>query len=175
MATISITDADIFTALRSFILACIPAGLEVVRGQDNGVPMPIGNFCAMTPKSNSRLEWNVATYTDPVTTIGTTNSMSPSEMAIQLDFYGPSSAQNCKIVESLTRSDFALSQFTNANIKPLFTSEPMQIPLITGEQQYEQRWKMDFHLQYNPTIQTSQDFAGTLSVTTTNVERAYPA
>lgn len=173
--TISITDTDIFTALRTFILACVPSGLEVVKGQDNGVPMPSGNFCTMTAISNGRIEWNVTTYTDPVNTLGTSNQMTPSEFVAQLDFYGSNSAQNSKIVESISRSDFGMSQFTNANIKPLYASEPQQIPLINGEEQYEQRWKVDFHLQYNPVVQTSQDFAGTLSVSTVNVERAYPA
>ena len=32
----------------------------------------------------------------------------------------------------------------------------MQIPLIDGEDQYEQRWKVVASLQYNPILSTSQ-------------------
>lgn len=174
MATISKTDADIFTALRTFILACIPSGLEVVLGQGNGVPMPTGNFCAMTPKANGRIEMNVDGYTDPVSTVGTVNTMTPSEFVAQLDFYGTNSAQNAKIVESLSRSQFALTSFSDAAIKPLYASEPQQIPLINGEQKYEQRWKMDFHIQYNPVIQAPQEFAGALAINVISVEATYP-
>jgi hypothetical protein len=174
MATISITDATIFTALRTFILACIPSGLEVVQGQDNGVPMPAGNFCAMTAKSNGRLEWNVDNYTDPVSTVGTVNTMTPSEFVVQLDFYGTNSAQNAKIIEALSRSQFALSSFSNVSIKPLYADDPQQMPLINGEQQYEQRWKMDFHIQYNPIIYNPQEFADTLDINVISVEATYP-
>ncbi len=172
--SISITDVDIFTALRTFILACIPSGLEVVKGQDNGVPMPSGNFCTMTAKGNGRIEMNVESYTDSGTNPGIAGHMIPSEFIIQLDFYGTNSAQNAKIIEGLSRSDFALTTFSNANIKPLYASEPQQIPLINGEEQYEQRWKSDFHIQYNPVITTSQDFAGALAINVISVEATYP-
>lgn len=173
--TISLADSDVFTSLRAFLLVCIPSGMEVVKGQDNGVPMPAGNFCTMTPKSNGRIETNTVTYTDPVSTIGTSNNKTASEFVVQLDFYGSNSANNAKIVETLARSEFAYSQFTNIGIKPLYAEDPIQIPLINGEEQYEQRWKMDFHMQYNPVVTTPQDFAGTLAISTVSVERAYPA
>lgn len=173
--SISTTDIDIFTSLRAFILACIPSGMEVVKGQDNGVSMPVGNFCTMTSKSNGRIETNIVTYTDPITIIGTSNNATASEFVVQLDFYGSNSANNAKIIESLAYSEFGNSQFTNADIKPLYAEEPQQIPLINGEEQYEQRWKMNFHIQYNPIISTPQDFAAALSMNPLiNVERAFP-
>lgn len=63
--TLSLSEVQIFTALRSFLLAILPAGIEVVKAQDNRVPEPAGtNFVTMTPILRERLETNVDTYSD---------------------------------------------------------------------------------------------------------------
>ena len=173
-ATISLTDSDVFTALRTFLTSILLAGTEVVQGQDNRVPMPIGDFVTMTAKSNSRIELNHTVYTDPGTNPGSEAYVTPSEFVIQLDFYGTNSAQNAKITESLFRSQSALDSFSNANIKPLYADNPVQIPLINGEEQYEQRWKVDAHIQYNPAVTMPQDFAAALTINVISVEATYP-
>jgi hypothetical protein len=62
---LSLTEAQIFTALRSFLLSVLPAGIEVIKAQDNRVPEPAGaNFVTMTPILRERLETNVDTYSD---------------------------------------------------------------------------------------------------------------
>jgi len=38
----------------------------------------------------------------------------------------------------------------------LYADDPVQIPLIDGESQYEQRWKLVATLQYNPVLTTTQ-------------------
>lgn len=63
--TLSLTEVQIFTALRSFLLSIMPAGMEIVKAQDNRVPEPAGtNFITMTPLFRERLETNVDTYSD---------------------------------------------------------------------------------------------------------------
>jgi hypothetical protein len=60
---LSLTESQTLTALRSFLLAVLPAGVEVVRGLDNRVPEPAGaNFVVMTPIMRERLETNVDRY-----------------------------------------------------------------------------------------------------------------
>ena len=67
--TVSLTQSQILTALRSFLLLVLPAGIEVVQGQDNRVPEPIGpDFVTMTPLFRERLAWNIDTYEDTVFT-----------------------------------------------------------------------------------------------------------
>jgi len=62
---LSFTESQTFAALRSFLLSILPAGIEVVRGQDNRVPEPEGSdFVVMTPILRERLETNVDTYSD---------------------------------------------------------------------------------------------------------------
>ena len=74
---------------------------------------------------------------------------------MQLDFYGPSSQIWAVETMALFRDEYA-TQIFPSNIQPLYADDPIQIPLIDGEAQYEQRWKLVASLQYNPTLTTSQ-------------------
>lgn len=59
------SQSAVFTALRSFLLEILPAGVEVVEGQDNRVPEPsVDDFVVMTEIFRPRLSTNVNTYTD---------------------------------------------------------------------------------------------------------------
>jgi hypothetical protein len=63
--SLSLTESQTIKALRSFLLSVLPAGIEVVRAQDNRVPEPVGpDFVMMTPTLRGRLETNVDTYAD---------------------------------------------------------------------------------------------------------------
>jgi hypothetical protein len=46
----------------------------------------------------------------------------------------------------------------------LYCSDGHQMPLTTGEQQYETRWTLTASLQYNPTVSIPQQSANTLAV-----------
>lgn len=64
-ASLSLTESQTLAALRSYLLAVMPAGMEIVRGQDNRVSEPIGpDFIVMTPVLRYRLGTNVDTYQD---------------------------------------------------------------------------------------------------------------
>ncbi len=57
---LSITQSQIFTTLRNFILSVVPAGVEVFKAQVNRVPEPAGsNYVEMTPMFQERLAYNV--------------------------------------------------------------------------------------------------------------------
>jgi hypothetical protein len=146
-ASISLTDQDVFTALRGFLVGALPTGTEIVQGLDNGVPMPVGGFVSMTAGRMRRLETNTRAYPTATTEVITT----PTELTIQLDFYGSASAQWAAITQALFRDEYATSQFP-PNIAPLYADDPSQMPLVNGEEQYEQRWRVDAALQYNPDI-----------------------
>jgi hypothetical protein len=74
---------------------------------------------------------------------------------MQLDFYGPDSQVWAMQTMALFRDDYATALFPS-NIQPLYADDPIQIPLIDGEAQYEQRWKLVASLQYNPILSTTQ-------------------
>jgi hypothetical protein len=63
--SLSLTEVQTLTALRTFILSVLPSGIEVVRGQGNLVAEPLGSdFVLMTPGLRERLGTNVDFYQD---------------------------------------------------------------------------------------------------------------
>jgi hypothetical protein len=78
-APLSLSESQTLTALRSFLLSVLPAGIEVIRGQDNRVSEPDGDdFVVMTPMLRTRLETNVAAYDD----VSYTGSIAGSVMTV---------------------------------------------------------------------------------------------
>jgi hypothetical protein len=171
-ATISLTESQIFKALRSVLLGILPAGTEVVQGQQNRVAEPKGaDFCICTPILRTRLETNRDTFTDaPLATppIGTRDSLAPTQVTIQLDVHGPASADNAQMISTLFRDEYATIEFARLpyDVQPLYADDPRQIPFESGEQQTEERWSVDVVLQANPVTGTAQDFADVVTVTT---------
>jgi len=251
---------DVLTSLRNFLLSVLPAGTEVIRGQDNRVSAPLGgDFCVMTPLLMNRLETNVDLYGDCAFTgsiaggtltvsfvqfgtitlgnqlfgsgisstvfistalsgtggVGTYGlsgtlvvigaetmacgnlfAMQPTEWTIQIDVYGPNSADNAAMISTLFRDDFAIESFTNSNsaappgwqnippggtisvfydaVRPLYADDPRQMSQVFGEQQWEQRWTVDACMQANQIVVAPQQFAGALKVNPIDVPLVYP-
>jgi hypothetical protein len=170
-AAISLTAADVLAALRKFVLANLPDGVEVVDAQDNGVPMPAGPFVAMTLASATRLSTNITRYTDGAP--GNKAISMPTQFTVQLDCYGPDSGQWATIISALFRDDVAYTAFP-ASIKPLYADDPVQLPLIDGEGQFEQRWKLIAVMQTVPVITVAQESATALDPGVREVDAEYP-
>jgi len=161
--SINLIDQDVFKALVVFFNSFLPNGTPVIQGQDNRVPMPKGGFVCMTNAGMDRLSFNVDSYD---TNSQTKSILTPTNYAMQLDFYGASSQTWAMQTQALFRDEYATNIFP-ANIQPLYADNPIQIPLIDGEAQYEQRWKITASLQYNPILSTSQQ-----SMLNVNIELA---
>lgn len=169
-AALNITDQDVFTVLSVFLKSFLPSGTEVVQGQDNRVAMPLGEFVAMTNAHMTRLSTVINQYAGaPVTKA----LLAPTKYEIQLDFYGPSSQSWAVETQSLFR-DFYATDMMPANVQPLFADDPVQIPLLDSESQYEQRWKLTTTLQYNPVVTVSQDYFATVDITLKEVDTSFP-
>lgn len=150
--TIDIIDQDVFRSLVVFLKTFLPAEVEVVQAQDNRVAMPKGGFVAMNNIGMDRLSFNVDGYN---ALTQTKSILTATKFAIQLDFYGPDSQEWAIKTVALFRDEYATAIFP-ANIQPLYADDPVQIPLIDGEAQYEQRWRLAASLQYNPILSTAQ-------------------
>lgn len=237
--SLSLSEVQTLTALRSFLLSIMPAGMEIVRGQDNRVPEPAGpNFITMTPILRSRLETNVSTYADcaftgsisgttltvtavqlgqisagntlfgvgvaagtTITALGTgtggigtytvstsqtvpsetmaagvNDVMQPTKVTVQLDIHGPASGDNAQIITTLFFDDYAFQSFVGSgfDVRPLYASEPNQIPFANAEQQIEERWVVDVTMQCNPTLNIPQQFADQLKSLSIDVQVQYP-
>lgn len=166
--SISITDQDVFTALRTFLIGVLPNGTEVVQAQDNYVSMPDGPFVTMNNVSKTRLATNIDSYTYSSPILGTKDLETKTQFVIQLDFYGPDSGDWAQIVQCAYRDEYATSVFP-ANIQPLYADDPMQIPLIDGEQNYTQRWKLKAVMQYNPIVSLTQQFADQINISSETI------
>ena len=160
----------LFIALRAFILSLIQ-NIQVVQGLGNGVPMPVSRFVCMTANSQARLSTNVSSY-DPVA--GERDVMQPTEYSIQLDCYGPESSDYATIISMMLRDQYGCNLLAPYECQPLFTSDPMQVALVNGEESYEQRWMITAVLQFNPIVTVSQQFADQAEVVLVSVDANFP-
>lgn len=150
----SITVDQVIEALAAFLAPFMP-GAQIVRAQVNRVALP-SNPCAVLTEL---LEVDLSVpATDYQPIANTATIYGPSRIDVQIDFYGAQAGDFCKAVKTAFRSHWGFAHFP-ANIKPLYTSDGVQSPLLTGEQQYESRWTLTASMQYNPTVTVPQDFA----------------
>lgn len=170
--TVSPSQSVVMTALRSLILSLITC--EVIQGLGNGVPMPLGEFIAMTPLFQNRISTNVDTYADPTPTTGTKAAQQSVQYTVQIDCYGPDSSDWAAILSTMLRDEYACLSMA-PDVQPLSADDPKMMPLIDGEQQYEQRWTVTALLQYNPVTATPMQFFDQANVGIVGVETAYPA
>ena len=167
--SIDITDQDVFTALVALLATFLPTGTPVVQGLDNEVAMPPTGFVLLTSGSMSRLGTNVHTYNSANQTKSVVAS---TRYEVGIDLVGPLSQSWAMQLQILFRDEYATSQMP-ANIQPLYTDDPMQIPLVAGEAQYEQRWRVRAHLEYDPTITTAQQSATAISIGLVPIDKTF--
>ena len=177
-ALITPTDDILFKVLGDFIEGLIDC--KTVQGFVNRAAMPIGGFIAMTTLRQIRLSTNTTVYNDTfaeqdvffggeevvfdgqtiafgATPNGTKAVTQAIEWTVQLDCYGLQSMQWANILTTLFRDEFSCSAL-KPYIQPLGADDPISLPLINGEQQYEQRWVVEAKFQYHSTTTVSQQF-----------------
>jgi hypothetical protein len=153
----SIIVDTVIGALGSFIQPFVGTA-QIVRGQTNRAAMPLTGFVELTELLQIPLETPISVETSDTVTI-----TGPTRIDVQVDFYGPSSGDQCKSVLNVFRTQYATAQFPD-NIAPLFCSDGRQGPLINAEQQYESRWTLTASLQYNPAVVIPLQSANNLAV-----------
>jgi hypothetical protein len=121
LPSLNFTQDDALAALRSFLIGVLPQNIEVVTGQSNRVPEPVGpDFVIMTPLLRERLETNVHVYADCAfnASIGANGTLSVTSMihgSIQLGntLFGVGIPSGIVIASAVTGSggvgDYALS------------------------------------------------------------------
>lgn len=181
-STISLTESQTLTALGNFLKGLLPAGVEIVVGQDNRVPAPkTTNYLVMTPILRQRLSTNVVSYLDGGQVLpnvaGVRYDLMPAKVTVQVDVHGPGAADGVHVIATMFRSSYAVAQFaaTGFDVIPLYTSEPRQLPFLNESNQVEKRYSIDLVLQCNPIVTTGQDFASRLGLGLISVDAAYPA
>lgn len=159
----------LFIKLRAFLLTVVPSGTEVVRGINNRVPQPAGNHIVITPLFERRLRTNVTTYDDDGSAGGFKNLEQGTECHVQFDYYGALAADWSAMVSTVFRDEYGVAALA-PDCSPLYIDDARQMALVTGEQQYLQRFTSTAVLQYNPVTSVPQQFADEASVTLVNAE-----
>lgn len=168
---VSITEDDVMTVLRSFLLQYVSC--EVIQVQYNRASMPLsGEFVGISQKGMRQLSKPVDSYGE------TTKSItSPIQFTAQFDFYGENSGARASSIAALMFDSSGTDFFeaSGYDMQTLYASDPKQIPIITGEEQFLARWTMDAVLQINQFITLPVETANTLTVGIVNVNAAFPA
>lgn len=130
----------------------------------------------------------------PSTTVGSTilqagyeQYMKPTQVDVQVDVHGPLSADNAEIIATLFRSSFGVEAFAAegaaiginfavgisaigaVDVVPLYVEDPRQMPFLNAEQQYEERWIVEVHMQANIAVRVPRQFASALSLSVNRV------
>lgn len=174
--TLNLTKSDVLTSLRSFLLAILPSGIEVVRGLDNRVPEPDSSddpagtdFVTMTPIMQTRQSTTNQSYFDSGSTAGTQTDSFHNEYIIQIDVHGPNCANHASIIEGMFRSSYGVILFQSFNdkISSTYISSSRLLPFVNAEQQVERRYSIDVILDTIPsvTIDVADYFADTATIT----------
>lgn len=168
-ATLNVTESQLFTALRTFLIDLIGPGVEVIQTQNNRVPMPSGPFITMTPIRIDGLSTDVTGYTADTRTDTRT-----TQWQVQLDFYGPQAAMQAATVAQLWRTSWTTEQLAAGPLQPLHPGEPLQTTMVNGEMQWESRWTLDLFAQFNPITTVSQQSAIALAIDLAEVDTEFP-
>lgn len=154
MYTASITVDRVIDALATFVEFFVN-GAEIVRGQANRAPPPHSPAVVLTEILQKDLSFAVVDYLPDDDQAEITGS---TQIDIQIDFYGDQASDFCRAIKSVFVSHYAY-QFFPENIRPLYTSDGVQSPMVTGEQQWGGRWTLTASLQYNAKVIVPQEFA----------------
>ena len=165
----------VYVRLEAFLQYILPSQTPVVQGLANRLPTPPGAYVVMTAILQKRLATNINRYDDPniVPGDGTRAIQQNTRMDVQLDFYGPDASDWAAMAETLWRDEVGCSLLA-PDCQPLYADSAMQVPLVTGEEQYQQRWTLTAALQYNPVTTNPQQFADAAVVDLINVDERYP-
>jgi len=103
---------------------------------------------------------------------GAKEIFTPTELTVQADIYGPTSAENCQTIVTTFRDSYSSEIFAagGLDIFPLYSSEPKQSPFRNGEHQTETRWTVDLTLQYNALIDLPMQFFDDTTIITENID-----
>lgn len=174
--TPSLTQEEAFTALRALLIAALTAGTEVVRGQTNRVPMPASkNWVNMTPSRRvpmATTERGAVPPVAPKPAIGRTDIGLSTRLDTQIDVYGPASAENAQVIVTVFRDLWAVDFLAPYGLAPLYCSDPAQLPLVPGEQQYIQRWTFEAAMHGSIVTPVPTEFADRLITGLTEVTHA---
>ena len=163
-ATVTPQEEDVYLALEAFLAGVLPAGVPVIRGLPNRDAMPPARpgFVMIQALFKTRLNMPVHSWdqTGPAAPVEISIEQG-LELPVQIDCYGPYSFGWSDIISTTFEDAYGFAALA-PNCAPLYANEARMMPLTDEEEQYEQRWCIDAHLQYNPVVVVPQQYADAL-------------
>lgn len=162
--TISPTLDNVYSALVAFILGILPLdAAHVLKGNQNRIPTPTGAFAILNIVTQKRIRTNQDSWDSTIADPSGVVREQAIWLEMQVDLYGPDSGDWAAIFSTMFRDDYGC-QALAPNCQPLYADEPTRAPLVTAESQYLDRWIVRAQIQYNPTVQTVDQFADTVEI-----------
>ena len=177
--SVNITESDLRTALVTVLTELLPAGWKVINLQQDRVAMPNVPFVGMTqlrmPLNATPVHGYDSTNPAPISYTTSTDTL----WVVQLDFCGSvsSGAQNAALVAArLLRDDWGYQAFlaTGIAVNMVDVGDPKNTNFINDQNQFEDRWTLEFTGEFDPSITVTQDFASALNVELIEVDTTYP-
>lgn len=148
MSAISLTVSDMHEKLAT-VLETLVDPVKVFLSQQNGVPMPNGDFVMMTPinlddKSTTVTEYQNTTETHTNTQI----------WRVQIDCFGKTASTMSNTIKMMWRTPYICDLFDKLNVPivPLYTSESTQTAFTNDASNYEDRWTLTLYSQVRPIV-----------------------
>lgn len=171
--------ADVYAALVAFIgtVTGLPPS-NIVLGIPNRAAMPMPGFISIQSVVRNRLRTNEHGPVNVATT--ELNIEEGVELTIQIDCYsapvsaGQTTAEDWATMLSSTLRDEYGCSILAPTVQPLYADEARMVPLVDGEEQYEERWSLDAHFQYNPNTTIPQQSAAALKLRLLDVPNQAP-
>lgn len=145
---------EAIVAVADFLQPLMPVATTIVRGQTNDVPPPLPPSIVITEVGKP--QYTTIRVTGGGAFIQQDTYLQPVRLDVQLDFYGLQAGDMSGIANTMLRSGYAVENFPDG-VAPLYCSDAIQAPLITGEKQFEARWIITLSLQYNASVTVGQE------------------
>lgn len=161
MATISVTERDIFVELRKYLIELFDCPVQ--QGYQNNTPLP-DNCIVMHMLFERDLDYPSEYWESAVEEITTQRSVVAT---FQLDFYGVEANNRSRVVANLWKSSYTTERLVKC--QPLDSGQPRKDILVNESNQYENRMMLEITLQYNPETSYHVDGVDEILITTTNI------
>ena len=177
--TIDLTQSQVMILVKSFLQDFTGIAPQyVIQGQGNRVAAPnASNYIVFTPLLRQRLATNVTSYNSSGGgLINQHTNVQSTQLPVQVDFYGPMSADLAQIVSTEFRDNDACDYFAASGLQvaPLFCTDPRQLPFSDEGDQVQMRWSTDLQIQIKPGVTLAQDFADSLNLNLIPVDVFFP-
>lgn len=147
---------DIETAMKNYVAKFTGMNKELIYiGFQNRVPLPkSNNYCIITVYNMTRLGTPIERYMSDAMTYYITQHFQAN---VQIDFYGNTSRENANTMVTTSRTLLGANYLKTYGIQPLYCEEARRIQNVTGERQYEDRYMVDFNIEFDGVLSVEQD------------------